>query len=83
MRRPRVAGCSHDGSDTKLFVFHERGDSNIHPSKARFGERYIRYIWGENQELFDRLGELRFARRSTCDQTDHLGARTGPIRINP
>lgn len=41
---------------TKLFVFHEQGDSNIHPSKARFGDTYV---WGENEVLFDRLTELR------------------------
>ncbi len=41
---------------TKLFVFHERGDSNIHPSKARFGDEFI---WGENDELFARITDLR------------------------
>jgi hypothetical protein len=41
---------------TKLFVFHEEGDSNIYPSKARFGDEYI---WGENTELFERITELR------------------------
>jgi hypothetical protein len=41
---------------TKLFVFHEEGDSNVYPSKARFGDAYV---WGRNQELFDRLTELR------------------------
>ena len=40
---------------TKLFVFHEEGDSNVYPSKARFGDEFI---WGENQALFDRLTEL-------------------------
>ncbi len=40
---------------TKLFVFRERGDSNVYPSKARFGERYI---WGENDELHTRLTAL-------------------------
>jgi hypothetical protein len=41
---------------TKLFVFHEEGDSNIHPSKARFGDDFI---WGENDELFARVTDLR------------------------
>jgi hypothetical protein len=41
---------------TKLFVFREFGDSNVHPSKARFGERYV---WGNNEQLFDRLTSLR------------------------
>jgi len=41
---------------TKLFVFHEEGDSNIYPSKARFGDEFI---WGENDALFDRLTSLR------------------------
>ena len=40
---------------TKLFVFHEEGDSNIYPSKARFGDEYI---WGENEELFERLTQV-------------------------
>lgn len=34
---------------TKLFVFKEVGESNVYPSKARFGERFI---WGENDALF-------------------------------
>ena len=41
---------------TKLFVFHESGKSNIYPSKARFGDRYI---WGSNDALFTRLTRLR------------------------
>ncbi|HSJ70855.1 MAG TPA: hypothetical protein VLA29_04315, partial [Acidimicrobiia bacterium] len=41
---------------TKLFVFHEEGDSNVYPSKARFGDDYI---WGENGALFASLTELR------------------------
>jgi len=40
---------------TKLFVFHEHGDSNVYPSKARSG----RYVWGRNLTLFDRLTRLR------------------------
>ena len=40
---------------TKLFVFREDGDSNVYPSKARFGSTYV---WGENDELFDRLTRL-------------------------
>ena len=41
---------------TKLFVFRERGESNVFPSKARHGNHFI---WGENQALFDRLTALR------------------------
>ncbi len=41
---------------TKLFVFHEEGESNIHPSKARFSDDFI---WGTNDELFARLTDLR------------------------
>jgi hypothetical protein len=41
---------------TKLFVFHEEGDSNIYPSKARFSDDFI---WGTNDELFARLTDLR------------------------
>jgi hypothetical protein len=41
---------------TKLFVFHERGDSNVYPSKARFGDTFI---WGGNNELFARLTAMR------------------------
>ncbi len=40
---------------TKLFVFKESGDSNVYPSKARFGDEYI---WGENDQLFGRLTAL-------------------------
>ncbi len=41
---------------TKLFVFHEEGESNIYPSKARFGDDFI---WGSNDGLFDRITDLR------------------------
>ena len=41
---------------TKLFVFREVGDSNVYPSKARHGETFI---WGENDELFGRLTQIR------------------------
>ncbi|NND02695.1 MAG: hypothetical protein HKN91_07905 [Acidimicrobiia bacterium] len=41
---------------TKLFVFRERGESNVYPSKARFTDTFI---WGENTELFQRLTDLR------------------------
>ena len=40
---------------TKLFVFRERGESNVYPSKARHGSHFI---WGENHALFDRLSAL-------------------------
>ena len=41
---------------TKLFVFHEEGESNIYPSKARFSDTFI---WGTNDDLFERLTDLR------------------------
>ena len=41
---------------TKLFVFHEEGESNIYPSKARFSDTYI---WGENEDLFAAITRLR------------------------
>jgi hypothetical protein len=47
---------------TKLFVFREHGESNVHPSKARHGDRYI---WGTNDALFDRITAIRlFAERT-------------------
>ena len=50
---------------TKLFVFREHGESNIHPSKARHGNEFI---WGENQELFDRLTALRVYAEDILDE---------------
>lgn len=41
---------------TKLFVFKEEGDSNVYPSKARFGDEFI---WGENDPLFERVIRIR------------------------
>lgn len=41
---------------TKLFVFKEEGDSNIYPSKARFGDEFI---WGSNEELFEAVTRIR------------------------
>jgi hypothetical protein len=41
---------------TKLFVFHEEGESNIYPSKARFSDNFV---WGTNDDLFARLTDLR------------------------
>jgi hypothetical protein len=41
---------------TKLFVFREHGESNVHPSKARHGDNFI---WGENAALFDKITGLR------------------------
>jgi hypothetical protein len=41
---------------TKLFVFREEGDSNVFPSKARFGDDFI---WGQNERLFERLTRIR------------------------
>jgi hypothetical protein len=40
---------------TKLYVFEENSDSNLYPSKARFGP----YRWGHNGPLFARLTHLR------------------------
>jgi hypothetical protein len=56
---------------TKLFVFREQGASNIYPSKARFGDRYI---WGRNDELFRRLTEIRLFAESVGP--DLTGTRT-------
>ena len=50
---------------TKLFVFHEEGDSNIYPSKARFGDEFI---WGENDALFERLTALRVFAEPVLDE---------------
>lgn len=53
---------------TKLFVFREQGDSNVYPSKARFGDAFI---WGGNDALFGRLTDLRlFAERVLPDIAD-------------
>lgn len=41
---------------TKLFVFREKGDSNVYPSKARHRNEFI---WGENEELFEGVTALR------------------------
>jgi len=41
---------------TKTFVFEERGDSNVYPSKARFSDVYV---WGTNDPLFERLTAVR------------------------
>jgi hypothetical protein len=40
---------------TKLFVFHEVGDSNRYPSKARRGP----YVWGQNGALFAAISRIR------------------------
>jgi hypothetical protein len=40
---------------TKLFVFHEVGESNVYPSKARRGP----YHWGSNAPLFAALTRIR------------------------
>jgi hypothetical protein len=47
---------------TKLFVFREEGDSNTFPSKARFGDDFV---WGENDELFARVTDLRVFAEAT------------------
>jgi hypothetical protein len=50
---------------TKLFVFHEEGESNVFPSKARFSDRFV---WGQNDELFERLNRIRtFAESVSAD----------------
>ncbi len=41
---------------TKLFVFREHGESNVYPSKARHGDRFL---WGKNGHLFGNLTRLR------------------------
>jgi len=41
---------------TKLFVFHEQGDDNIFPSKARRG---LSYLWGKNGSLFGAMTKFR------------------------
>ena len=41
---------------TKLFVFHEHGEENVYPSKARRG---LRYLWGKNGSLFGAMTRLR------------------------
>ncbi len=41
---------------TKLFVFKEAGESNVYPSKARFGDEFV---WGENDELFATVTAVR------------------------
>jgi hypothetical protein len=55
---------------TKLFVFHEHGDSNVYPSKARTGD----YVWGSNGPLFDRLTDLRLFAEDALPRLS--GART-------
>lgn len=50
---------------TKLFVFREDGDSNVYPSKARHGDRYI---WGKNVELFERLTAIRQSAEELLDE---------------
>jgi hypothetical protein len=62
---------------TKLFVFHEEGDSNTYPSKARFGDEFI---WGENEELFERLTALRVFAEPVLDE---IGATTTKWLIPP
>jgi hypothetical protein len=56
---------------TKLFVFHEHGDSNVYPSKARAG----RYVWGKNGPLFDRLTALRLFAEQTLPVLEGAATR--------
>jgi hypothetical protein len=54
---------------TKLFVFHEHGESNVYPSKARRGDRYL---WGKNGHLFAALTRLRlYAERVLPEIGEH------------
>lgn len=62
---------------TKTFVFEERGDTNVHPSKARFSDQYV---WGENQDLFDRLTALRVFAEELLDE---LGPATTQWLLPP
>ncbi|MBT8200411.1 MAG: hypothetical protein KJO36_07830 [Acidimicrobiia bacterium] len=50
---------------TKLFVFRERGDHNVYPSKARHDTGYI---WGENEELFETITAIRLFAESILPQ---------------
>lgn len=50
---------------TKLFVFHEAGESNVYPSKARFSDTYL---WGSNAGLFGRITELRVVAEGLLDE---------------
>ena len=56
---------------TKLFVFHEEGESNVYPSKARFSHQFV---WGQNDELFERLTRIRAFAESVS--RDLAGTRT-------
>jgi len=57
---------------TKLFVFREHGESNVYPSKARFGNTYT---WGENQALFERLTALRIFAEEILEAIDGTPTR--------
>ncbi|NNJ47146.1 MAG: hypothetical protein HKP18_04875, partial [Acidimicrobiia bacterium] len=57
---------------TKLFVFHEHGEDNVYPSKARRGARYL---WGKNGSLFGAMTRLRLFADSI-----YPAIRSRPIR---
>jgi hypothetical protein len=57
---------------TKLFVFHEHGEDNVYPSKARRGSRYL---WGKNGSLFGAMTRLRLFADSI-----YPAIRSRPIR---
>ncbi|NNF63366.1 MAG: hypothetical protein HKN07_03830 [Acidimicrobiia bacterium] len=57
---------------TKLFVFRETGNSNVYPSKARFGNSFV---WGENEELFRRLTRLRTYAESVLPAIEESNTR--------
>ncbi len=57
---------------TKLFVFREHGESNVYPSKARHGDKFI---WGQNEELFDRLTALRVYAEDVADWIEGTTSR--------
>lgn len=50
---------------TKLFVFRERGENNVYPSKARHNTAYI---WGENEKLFETITAIRLFAESILPQ---------------
>ncbi len=57
---------------TKLFVFREQGESNIYPSKARFGGEYV---WGRNDELFESVTAVRMYAESVLPLIEETTTR--------
>lgn len=56
---------------TKLFVFHEVGDSNVYPSKARKGP----YVWGSNAALFSAITRIRMLSDRILPDIDEASTR--------